>query len=60
MLKETRVSLAGVAYELGFSSQGHFSTVFRKAVGVTPSEYRQDVTTMRPVQEICVGVGIMG
>jgi AraC family transcriptional regulator len=47
MLKETHVSLAGVAYELGFSSQGHFSTVFRKAAGVSPSEYRQDVIGTR-------------
>jgi AraC family transcriptional regulator len=50
MLKESQMSLAGVAYEVGFSSQGHFSTVFRKAAGVSPSEYRQDVTTVRRLQ----------
>ena len=60
MLKETRESLAGVAYELGFSSQGHFSTVFRKAVGVSPSEYRQDVTTMRHAREVCIGAAVVG
>jgi AraC family transcriptional regulator len=60
MLKETRESLAGVAYELGFSSQGHFSTVFRKAVGVSPSEYRQDVTTMRHAREVCIGACVIG
>jgi AraC family transcriptional regulator len=52
MLKETSVSLAGVAYDLGFSSQGHFSTVFRKAVGVSPSDYREQVRSTRSMQEV--------
>lgn len=30
-----------VAMACGFSSPGHFSTVFRRIVGVTPSEYRK-------------------
>jgi AraC family transcriptional regulator len=60
MLKETQVNLASVAYELGFSSQGHFSTVFRKAAGVSPSEYRQDVIGIRNVQEAGIGAGAMG
>ena len=60
MLKETQVSLAGVAYELGFSSQGHFSTMFRKAAGVSPSEYRQDVVGVRTARELHIGAGAMG
>ena len=60
MLKETQLSLAGVAYELGFSSQGHFSTVFRKAAGVSPSEYRQDVNGMRNIRQVCIGAGDRG
>jgi AraC family transcriptional regulator len=60
MLKETHVSLAGVAYELGFSSQGHFSTVFRKAAGVSPSEYRQDVIGTRNARGSRIGAGATG
>lgn len=60
LLKEPQVSLAGVAYEVGFSSQGHFSTVFRKAAGVSPSEYRQDVIGMRLVHEAAVNAGSIG
>ena len=41
MLKDERSSLAGIAYDLGFSSQGHFTTVFRKFTGTQPSSYRE-------------------
>ncbi len=43
MLKETRCNLADIAYELGFSSQGHFTTVFSKIMGISPSNYREQV-----------------
>jgi len=33
-------SLAEIAALIGFSSQAHFSTVFRKEVGTTPAQYR--------------------
>jgi AraC family transcriptional regulator len=33
-------SLAQVAADLGFADQAHFSTVFRKIVGRSPSEFR--------------------
>jgi AraC family transcriptional regulator len=32
--------LTTVALETGFASHAHFSTVFRAALGVTPSSYR--------------------
>ncbi len=32
--------LSTIAYEVGFSSQQHFSTAFRKATGTTPSAWR--------------------
>lgn len=32
--------LAQVAYETGFSSQSHFTTVFKQFIGVTPGQYR--------------------
>ncbi len=43
MLKDERSSLAGIAYDLGFSSQGHFTTVFRKFTGTQPSSYREQL-----------------
>ena len=51
MLKETRTNLADIAYDLGFSSQGHFTTVFSKIVGVSPSNYRDQVHPLR----LCYG-----
>ncbi len=47
LLKETRVNLADIAYDLGFSSQGHFTTVFRKLVGVSPSSYREQLLSAK-------------
>jgi AraC-like DNA-binding protein len=32
--------LAGLAHDLGYSSQSHFGALFRRAVGVTPGEAR--------------------
>ena len=40
LLKYSDKSAAAVASFLGFSSQGHFSRVFKKYAGVTPNEYR--------------------
>jgi AraC-like DNA-binding protein len=33
--------LTALALELGFASHSHFSTAFRAAIGVTPSQYRE-------------------
>ncbi|MBS7262475.1 MAG: helix-turn-helix transcriptional regulator [Eubacteriales bacterium] len=37
-------SLTALAYELGFSSPSHFSYVFRRQAGVTPTQYRAAVS----------------
>jgi AraC-like DNA-binding protein len=37
--------LTALALELGFSSHSHFTTAFRTAMGVTPSQYRRQVRT---------------
>ncbi|MCR4602522.1 MAG: helix-turn-helix domain-containing protein [Prevotella sp.] len=39
LLKEQKVNVTQVAYAVGFSNLAHFSTIFRKQFGVTPSEY---------------------
>ncbi len=47
MLKDERSSLAGIAYDLGFSSQGHFTTVFRKFTGTQPGSYREQLQSRK-------------
>jgi AraC family transcriptional regulator len=42
MLKDHGCSLVTVAFACGFSSQAHFSTVFKLHAGVTPGRYRND------------------
>lgn len=39
LLKEQKVNVTQVAYTVGFSSLGYFSTVFRKHFGMSPREY---------------------
>jgi AraC family transcriptional regulator len=41
LLSNTNLPLAQIALELGFSSQGHFTTVFRQLTGITPKSYRE-------------------
>lgn len=41
LLKDPTVSIADVAYHVGFSSQSHMTTVFSKNIGVTPKVYRE-------------------
>jgi AraC family transcriptional regulator len=40
LLANQRLSLADVAFSVGFATQSHFTVAFRKAVGVTPRHYR--------------------
>ena len=46
LLKNSNQSLAAIAQDTGFSNQSHFTTSFRKALGVTPSQYRQEVRSL--------------
>ena len=39
LLRQQRLSMVEVAEQVGFSDTKHFREVFKKAVGVTPSEY---------------------
>ena len=39
LIKENKINITQVAYSVGFNNQSHFSTVFRKHFGMTPSEY---------------------
>ncbi len=39
-LRRTREPLVAIAFDCGFSSQSHFTTAFKGAIGVTPAAYR--------------------
>jgi len=41
LLIETQRSVIDIGLEVGYSSPSHFSQIFRREVGVTPSAYRQ-------------------
>ncbi len=40
-LRESRTPLAEVATQVGFETQSHFTSVFRRLVGATPKHYRE-------------------
>jgi RpiB/LacA/LacB family sugar-phosphate isomerase len=40
-LRETRTALAEIATQVGFETQSHFTSVFRRLVGTTPKHYRE-------------------
>ena len=39
LLKEQKINVTQVAYAVGFGNLAHFSTVFKKQFGVSPTEY---------------------
>jgi len=41
LLSEPALSLAEIAYRLGFASQSHFTAVFRRLTSTTPETYRK-------------------
>src|SRR3984957_20316957 len=41
-LKDDTLSVADVSRLVGFRTQEHFTKVFRRVVGVTPSEFRKE------------------
>jgi AraC-like DNA-binding protein len=45
LLKDSRCDLSDIAAQLGFANHSHFSTVFRRQFGITPSEYKRSPST---------------
>ena len=39
LIRERKVNITQVAYAVGFNNQSHFSTIFRRYYGMTPTEY---------------------
>jgi AraC-like DNA-binding protein len=42
-------SLVQVAYDMGFNSQSHFTTTFKRLIGVTPGQYAKEVNFQKDV-----------
>ena len=47
LLRFTDQSISLIALHLGFSSQSHFTRVFRQMTGKTPGEFRVDAAAAR-------------
>jgi len=42
MMKASRVPIVEVAFAVGFNSQAHFSTVFKRFTGTSPARWKQE------------------
>jgi AraC family transcriptional regulator len=45
LLHDDELSLIQIALEVGFRSQSHFTTVFRRIIGITPGQWRAGSTS---------------
>ena len=43
LLAQTQLSIAEISYNIGFSSQSHFTSTFRRLTGITPAFYRKSL-----------------
>ncbi|MEN6315273.1 MAG: AraC family transcriptional regulator [Clostridiaceae bacterium] len=43
LLKECSMPVCDIAVRAGFYSKSYFYTIFKKEMGITPSEYRQNM-----------------
>jgi YesN/AraC family two-component response regulator len=48
-LNNSAYSLTKIAYLTGFSDQSHFTRIFKKNTGKSPSEYRRDLKKVKTV-----------
>lgn len=47
LLKTTELTILEIVFEIGFASTGSFSNLFKKAEGLSPSQYRNKNRTFR-------------
>ena len=48
LLQNPHRSIVDISLAVGFSSQSHFTTVFRRFMKTTPAAYREEVLGLRP------------
>lgn len=39
LIREKKINITQITYSVGFNNQAHFSTIFKKRYGMTPTEY---------------------
>lgn len=45
LLRNTRLSITEVAFEVGYQSQSHFGHVFRRSIGMSPRKWRAQIAS---------------
>ena len=50
LIRETDITVTQAAYSVGFNNQSHFSTVFHKRFGMTPTEYQAQKENPKPTR----------
>jgi AraC-like DNA-binding protein len=43
LLREERISVSEVGYQLGFENLGHFTKIFKRHIGKKPKQYSSEV-----------------
>lgn len=51
LLRESELKIADISERVGYPDMRHFSQIFRKKSGLTPSEYRQNANGAIPVEQ---------
>ncbi len=57
LLREGPTPLAQVATHVGFETQSHFTSVFRRLSGITPKHYRELHHNATPIDTLAQGMG---
>ncbi|AMR33624.1 hybrid sensor histidine kinase/response regulator [Mucilaginibacter sp. PAMC 26640] len=52
LLEKSKLSIANVAYEVGFNNAAYFAKVFREEYGILPSEYINNLKAKEKVNEL--------
>ena len=48
LLCNTKFNITEVAYEVGYNDPNYFTSVFRRTIGITPSQYKKTIPANLP------------
>lgn len=51
LIREQQINITQVAYSVGFNNQAHFSTVFKRYFGLTPTQYAEKHGSNAPTED---------